>query len=193
MTSIQLVFPDMIQPRSCWITVRSRQSYRAAHHSVELSPELTCRLRQLSRAEGTTLFMMLLAGFLTLLYRYTGQTDLLLGSPVANRQRRELEPLIGFFVNTLALRSDLSGDPPFREVVARVREMCQGAYAHEETPFERLIEELRPERDLSRQPLVQVMFGLRSFPKPVEGAEGIMSPAVFHVGTGRAPSTCRLC
>src|SRR6185312_5172971 len=136
------------------------QSYRGAHYSFQLTSELTRALRELSRAADVTLFMTLLAGFEVLLYRYTGETDIVVGTPIANRNRAEIEGLIGVFVNTLVLRTDLTGEPSFRELLGRVREVALGAYAHQDLPFEKLVEELQPERSLSRQPLFQVMFNL---------------------------------
>ena len=108
--------------------------------------------------------MTLLAAFQTLLHRYTGQDDIVVGSPIAGRTRVEIEGLIGFFVNTLVLRNDLSGNPTFRELLARVRKNALDAYTHQEVPFEKLVEELQPERDLSRNPFFQVMFQLRNYP-----------------------------
>lgn len=134
------------------------QSYQGGRQSIELSESLTEALSQLSRQEGTTLFMTLLAAFKALLYRYTGQEDILVGSPIASRNRSEIETLIGFFVNTLVLRTDLTGNPTFQELLARIREVTLGAYAHQEVPFEKLVEELQPERNLSHSPLFQVMF-----------------------------------
>ncbi|SEP61869.1 amino acid adenylation domain-containing protein [Streptomyces sp. yr375] len=128
--------------------------------TFELPPELAGRLGALARERGATLYMVLLAGFQSLLARWTGQHDLAVGSPVAGRDRTELEPLIGFFVNTLVLRTDLSGDPTFGEAVRRVRETALAAYEHQDVPFDRLVEELRPERDLSRNPLFDVLFQL---------------------------------
>ncbi|MFF3847788.1 amino acid adenylation domain-containing protein [Streptomyces sp. NPDC002328] len=128
--------------------------------SFELPPELAGRLGSLARERGATLFMVLLAGFQSLLARWTGQHDLAVGSPVAGRDRTELEPLIGFFVNTLVLRTDLSGDPTFGEAVRRIRETALAAFEHQDVPFDRLVEELRPERDLSRNPLFDVLFQL---------------------------------
>jgi len=121
-------------------------------------------LRSLGRREGATLFMTLLAGFTALLHRYTGQDDLVLGTPVANRTRPEIEGLIGFFVNTLVVRTDLSGAPPFRELLGRVRHGALGAYAHQDLPFERLVAELNPERDLGRSPLFQAMLVFHNAP-----------------------------
>jgi amino acid adenylation domain-containing protein len=147
----------------------SVQTYRGATESLRLPAALADSLRELSRREDVTLFMTLLAAFQTLLMRYTGQRDVVVGSPIANRNRAEIEGLIGFFVNTLALRTDLSGDPPFVELLGRVREVALGAYGRQDLPFERLVEELQPERDLSRHPLFQVMMVLQNAPR--EGAE----------------------
>ncbi|MBA3530781.1 MAG: amino acid adenylation domain-containing protein, partial [Ardenticatenales bacterium] len=121
-------------------------------------------LQQRSQEEGSTLFMTLLAAFGVLLYRYSGQRGLVVGTPIANRNQVEIEGLIGFFVNTLALPLDLAGNPSFRQLLARVREETLGAYAHQELPFEKLVEVLQPERDLSRTPLFQVMFSFESAP-----------------------------
>ena len=140
------------------------QSFRGARQSVVLPKTLTDALYTLSRREEGTLFMMLLAAFQVLLYRYTGQEDIVVGSPIANRNRRESEELIGFFVNTLLLRADLSGNPTFRELLSRVREIALEAYEHQDLPFEKLVEELQPERDLGRNPLFQVMFLLLKDP-----------------------------
>lgn len=142
------------------------QSFNGARYSFALSRDLTARLLELSRREDATPFMTLLAAFYVLLYRYTGQADIVVGTPVANRNRQELESLIGFFVNTLALRVDLSGNPTFRELLAQVREVSLGAFAHQDLPFEMLVEELSPTRDASRNPLFQVMFALQNTPDP---------------------------
>ncbi|HVG06893.1 MAG TPA: amino acid adenylation domain-containing protein, partial [Thermoanaerobaculia bacterium] len=126
--------------------------------------ELTAALRALARRRGVTLFMTLLAAWQAVLGRLAGQTDVAVGMPVANRGRSEIEGLVGFFVNMLALRADLSGDPTFEELLARVRRTALDAYAHQELPFERIVDELHPERDLSRQPLVQVMIAFQDAP-----------------------------
>ncbi len=140
------------------------QRFRGARQPVLLSVALTEVLAALGRREGATLFMTLLAAFKTLLHRYTGQGDIVVGSPIANRNRAEIESLIGFFVNTLAMRTDLSGDPSFRELLKRVREVTMDAYAHQDLPFERLVEELQPERDPGHNPIFQVMFVLQNAP-----------------------------
>ncbi len=140
------------------------QSLRGAYQSFTLDHELTEALTLVSRLEGVTLFMTLLAAFGTLLYRYTGQQDILIGSPIANRNHAQIEGLIGLFVNTLVLRTDFSGHPSFRELLRRVREVALQAYAHQDLPFELLVEALQPERDLRRTPLFQVMFVFQNTP-----------------------------
>ncbi|HVG20252.1 MAG TPA: condensation domain-containing protein, partial [Blastocatellia bacterium] len=140
----------------------SRVSTRGAERACRLGREITDALKSLSQREGVTLFMTLVAAFKVLLYRYSGQEDILIGTPIANRNRREVEGLIGLFINTLVLRTDLSGEPTFRELLGRVKEVSLEAYAHQDVPFERLVEELQPERDMSRSPLFQVMFALQN-------------------------------
>jgi non-ribosomal peptide synthetase component F len=121
-------------------------------------------LQSLSRQEKATLYMTLLAAFQTLLYRYTGQEDVAVGTAIAGRTRAEVEYLIGIFINMLVMRADLSGNPSFRELLNRVREMALGAYAHQDIPFEKLVEELQPQRVLSQTPFFQVAFGLQNAP-----------------------------
>jgi amino acid adenylation domain-containing protein len=140
------------------------QGFQGGHLWVTLPAALVRDLRALGLREGGTLFMALLAGFQSLLHRYTGTEDFLVGSPVANRNRRELEDLIGFFVNTLPLRAPLGGDPSWRELLGRVRGVTLDAYAHQDLPFEKLVEALQPERDLSRSPLFQTLFALQNAP-----------------------------
>lgn len=142
----------------------ARQRFRGRYRRFELDPDLTTGLKRLSRREGVTLFMTLLAGFHILLARYTGHNDLAVGTPIANRTRSELETLIGLFVNTLVLRGDLSGDPSVRELLRRIRLMTLDAYAHQDLPFEKLVEEINPQRSLSHHPLFQVMFALQNAP-----------------------------
>jgi amino acid adenylation domain-containing protein len=136
------------------------QSYRGASESVTLDGTTLQSLRELSQKEQATLFMTLLAAFKLLLCRYTGQRDIVIGTPIAGRNRSETEDLIGFFVNTLVLRTDFSADCTFRDLLGRVRETALGAYAHQDLPFEKLVEELQPERDLSRTPLFQIFFNM---------------------------------
>jgi amino acid adenylation domain-containing protein len=138
----------------------TQHSAREASVQLQLSVELTTGLKQLSQHEGVTLFMTLLAGWQLLLARYSRQPDVVVGSPVANRTRSEVEGLIGFFVNTLVLRTQVDGELRVRELLQRVREVCLGAYAHQEVPFEMLVEELQPERNMGHTPLFQVMLNL---------------------------------
>ena len=142
------------------------QSFRGSLQSFLLARGLTDSLKALSQQESVTLFMTLLAAFKVLLHRYTGQTDILVGSGIANRNRVEIEPLIGFFVNTMVLRTDLSGNPTVRELLRRVRDVSLGAYAHQDLPFEQLVEEIQPVRSLSHAPLFQVSFLLQNTPLP---------------------------
>jgi amino acid adenylation domain-containing protein/non-ribosomal peptide synthase protein (TIGR01720 family) len=140
------------------------QTFNGSYHVFPVSVELTQQLEKLSQQQGVTMFMTLLAAYNTLLYRYTGQEDILVGTPIANRDRTELEGLIGFFVNTLVMRTEISGDHTFNELLPRMREMALSAYAHQDLPFEMLVEALQPERDLSHTPLFQVMFVLLNAP-----------------------------
>ncbi|HEY0795432.1 MAG TPA: amino acid adenylation domain-containing protein [Acidisarcina sp.] len=140
------------------------QTYNGALSSVRISKGLTDALKSASRVHGVTLNMTMLAAFQVLLSRYSGQDDIVVGSPIANRNRSELEGLIGFFANTLVLRTRLDGDPAFSEVLRRVKETTLSADAHQDMPFEKLVEGLRPERSLSHSPLFQVLFSLRNTP-----------------------------
>jgi amino acid adenylation domain-containing protein len=149
---------------------RSRQhSSAGASYDFELSRPLSESLHRLSRSEGATLFMTLLAGFKAVLCRWTGEEDIVLGTPVANRSHVEMESIVGLFANTLALRTDLAGDLTFRQLLGRVREVSLGAYAHQDMPFEKLVEELQPERKLGQHPLFQISF--------VFQAPGMQGPA----------------
>ncbi|AFY82813.1 condensation domain-containing protein [Oscillatoria acuminata] len=139
----------------------------------QFSPTLSEAVRELNRQEEVTLFMTLLAGFKILLCCYSQQEDIAVGSPVAGREKPETRGLIGFFINTLVLRTDLSGNPNFREVLQRVRAVASGAYAHQALPFDKLVEELQPERNLSYNPLFQVMFILQNAPIPTVEIPGL--------------------
>ncbi|WP_420130679.1 amino acid adenylation domain-containing protein [Longimicrobium sp.] len=140
------------------------QSHRGASHAFEVPPALAARLRALARETDSTLFMVLLAAFDLLIHRLSGRDDVVVGSPIAGRMRGEVEGLIGFFVNTMALRTDLSGDPTFRALIGRVRETTLEAYAHQDLPFERVVEAIQPDRTLSHNPLFQVAFALQNVP-----------------------------
>jgi amino acid adenylation domain-containing protein len=142
----------------------STQTYRGATYSCRLSPQLTEQAQSLSMRTGSTLFMTLLAGFSVLMYRYSGQSDIIIGSPIANRNRQEIESLIGFFVNTLVLRTKLEEHIGFEQVLAQVKSNTLRAYEYQDTPFERIVEALQPERSLSHSPLFQVMFVLQNTP-----------------------------
>ncbi|MEW6495759.1 MAG: amino acid adenylation domain-containing protein, partial [Cyanobacteriota bacterium] len=156
------------------------QTYQGATQFLQLPKRLSEALEALSQQEGVTLFMTLLAAFQTLLYRYTQQEDIAIGSPIANRNYSEIEGLIGFFVNSLVLRTDLSGNPTFRELLSRVREVALGAYAHQDLPFEKLVEELHPERSLNQNPLFQVVFALQNAPMTALELLGLkLSPLQF--------------
>ena len=171
----------------------AQQTHRGAHLPFQLSTELSAGLKQLSQREGVTLFMTLLAAWQLLLARYSGQADVVVGSPVANRTRSEVEGLIGFFVNTLVLRTEVNGELRVRELLQRVREVCLGAYAHQEVPFEMLVEQLQPERDLSYTPLFQVMLVLQNAPQAqVEWAGVGMRALELESGTAKYDLTLGL-
>jgi non-ribosomal peptide synthetase component F/acyl carrier protein len=149
------------------------ESTRGATQSFRLNAADKQALKSLSRRQGVTLFMTLLATFKTLLHHYSGEEDIVIGSPIAGRNRAEVEGLIGFFVNALVLRTSLSGDPGFYELLARVREVALGAYAHQDVPFEKLVEELRAGRDRTRSPLFQVAFTLDNTPRQSLDVSGL--------------------
>ncbi|KJH70631.1 non-ribosomal peptide synthetase [Aliterella atlantica] len=160
------------------------QSFVGSKREFALSKSLTAALKTVSRQEGVTLFMTLLAAFKVLLYRYSGQSDILVGSPVANRNHQELKPLIGCFVNTLALRTNLSENLTFTQLLKQIREVTLGAYAHQDLPFDQLVETVQPERDLSRHPLFQVWFALHNTPLPaLQVADITLTRLTVDVGT----------
>jgi aspartate racemase len=162
------------------------QTDRGARLSRRLPLDLTERLEALSRAQGATPYMLSLAAFQVLLHRYTGQVDFAVGSPIAGRTRAELEGLIGFFVNTLVLRVNLSGNPTFTELLDRSRRVAWAAYAHQDVPFERLVEKLKPERDLSRNPLFQVMLAYQNAPRSsIELPGFLVSPMDVRIDTSK--------
>ena len=175
---------------------RPRPAVRTSAGAVErfaLPAPLTIGVHDLARREQATPFMVLLAAFTTLLHRYTGQTDVMVGTPIANRSRLETEGLIGLFANTLVLRTDLSGAPTFRELLRRVRTTALGTYAHQDTPFEKLVEVLQPARDMSRSPLFDVMFGLQNQPAEILTLPGLrLTPLASHSGTAKVDLTVQL-
>jgi len=142
------------------------QTINGDYTVFDFSEEESARINDFARQHGVTLFMLLLAGFEALLHRYSGQEKFNIGTPIANRNRSEIEPLIGFFVNTLVIRADLSGAPIFTQILQRVRETALGAYAHQDVPFEKIVEAMQPERDLAHSPLFQVMFVLQNTAPP---------------------------
>jgi aspartate racemase len=148
-------------------------SFHGEKQSLRLPVELGNDVCRLARAEGATLFMVMFAAFQALLSRYSGQADICVGTPVANRNRAELEQLIGVFVNTLVMRTDLSGDPTFAELLQRVREGALAGYAHQDLPFEALVDELHPERSLSRNPLFDVIFAMQNAPRSETKLDGV--------------------
>ncbi len=159
-------------------TVQAHKAFRGSKRKLVLSKELTQKLKELCQKEEATLFMVLLAAYQVLLHRYTGEEDIVVGSPIAGRCLAETEDLIGLFVNALALRVDLSGNPSFRELLGRVKEVALGAYANQDLPFETLVKELAPDRSLARNPLFQVMFVLQSESIPTLELPGL---TVSHV------------
>lgn len=170
-------------------TDRSRprlQTFNGANHLFTLPPALTDALKNLSRRHGVTLYMTLLAAFQILLSRYSGQKEFLVGSPIANRNYTETEALIGFFANTLVLRARLAGNPIFRDLLKQVRNTTLDAYAHQDLPFEKLVEEVDPERDMSRSPLFQVMFIFLNVPaESLKLPNLTLAPASFSFDTAK--------
>ena len=161
------------------------QTFKGSQEIISFSAETTKALKALGQQEGVTLFMSLLAGFQTLLSRYSGQDQIVIGTDVANRTTTETEQLIGFFINLLALKTDLSGNPTFRELLGRVREVALGAYAHQEMPFDKLVEELQPERSLSHNPIVQTLFVMQNLPRQKRELAGLtLQP--FEVPSSRS-------
>jgi amino acid adenylation domain-containing protein len=162
------------------------QRFRGAWVSETVAADLSGKLRELASGAGATLFMVLLAAFKVLVARHTGREDVVIGTPIAGRRRTELEGLIGFFLNTLVLRSDLRGNPEFSEVVARVKQTTLGAYDHQELPFEKLLELLQPTRSTAYTPVVQVMFNLHNEPGGSMNLEGLrVSPFSVDRGTAK--------
>ncbi len=149
------------------------QTSNGSSEKITLPKRLFQGLEKLSQEKDATLFITLLAAFKVLLYRYTSQDDIVVGSPIANRTRREVEDLVGLFVNPLALRTDLSGDPQFSNLLENVRENLLGAYGHQDLPFEKLVEEIQPDRDLSKTPIFQVMFIMQNEPEHTFDLPGI--------------------
>jgi hypothetical protein len=149
------------------------ETFRGDVKNIQIPSDLTQRLKRLSRQENVTLYMTLLAAYNVLLSRYSGQEDIVVGTPIANRNRSEIENVIGFFANTLPLRCSVAGDPSFHELLRRVREVALGAYAHQDLPFEKVVEALRPERSLGYNPIFQVIFALQNQPRPPRDFAGL--------------------
>ena len=156
---------------------------RGAMKSMVLPRNLVEKLFGLSRAEGVTLFMTLLAAFQVLLARYSGQEDIVVGSPIANRTHAELEPLIGLFVNTIALRTAVAGDVSFTELLTRVKRTCVDAFANAIVPFDRVVERLQPERSLSYNPVFQVMFAYQGTAAELPACDGLRMEGKTLQGT----------
>jgi len=157
------------------------QTFNGARLPLTLPQSLTEQLRLLGQTNRGTLFMTLLAAFQSLLSRYTGQQDISVGSPIAGRNHVALEGLIGFFANPLVMRTQFDDDPTFSQLLARVREIALGAYAHQDVPFELIVEELQPSRNLSHSPLFQVLFVLQNAPQEALDLTGLQ----VHLSAGR--------
>ena len=169
------------------------QSFRGARQYLRLSRGLTDSLKAFCKSRSVTPYMVLLAGFQALLHRYSGQADVAVGTPVANRHRAETEPLIGFFVNTLVMRTDLGGNPTFSELLRRVKRVALGAYAHQALPFDRVVEELRPVRKQSHAPLFQHIFVLQNTPAGSDRIPGLaVEPYEVDRGTSMFDMTVTL-
>ncbi|MEM8718482.1 MAG: amino acid adenylation domain-containing protein [Cyanobacteria bacterium P01_G01_bin.39] len=152
------------------------QTFKGANQSFRLGEQLTQKLNVLAQKSGVTMFMLLLAAYKVLLSRHSGQEDIIVGVPIANRNRAEIEALVGFFTNTLVLRSNLANCPTFKDFLLQIKELTYGAYDHQDLPFEKLVEELQPERDLSYNPLFQAKFRLENIPRPIEIPELTITP-----------------
>src|SRR6266850_3071390 len=163
----------------------SVQTFRGAYESFTLSADLNAALKGLAREEGATLFMTLLAAFQTLLWRHTRQDTIVIGAPIANRTRKETESLVGFFVNTLVMSTTITADMTFRELLRQVKETTLAAYSHQDLPFEKLVEELQPERSLSHNPLFQVTLSLQNVPEALGRGNFMIDPIGFDVSTTR--------
>jgi hypothetical protein len=164
----------------------SVQRHSGAHHPIALPGRLGSALVALGRQEGATFFMTMLAAFCTLLYRVSGQEDIVVGSPIANRNHLELAPMIGFFTNTIALRVRVGGNPTFRQVLQRAREAALGAYAHQDLPFEKVVEAVGPKRDASYNPIFQVNFRAQESQRPVLRLPGVdVEPMSIDIGFSR--------
>ena len=178
---------EQLAAPTCWNCRLTRHDRRCgiirATAGVLPSAGLSEELKRVSQEAGATLFMTLLVGFQVLLSRYSGQADIVVGTPVANRTLAETEGLIGLFINTLALRTRVSGELTWAEMLNRVREASLGAYEHQELPFEKLVEELQPERELNRHPLFQVMLVLQNAPR--EALEQGLSLRMLRAETNR--------
>ncbi|MGK7940310.1 MAG: amino acid adenylation domain-containing protein [Crocosphaera sp.] len=159
------------------------QTHQGDSYSWELSPELTTKIKSFCQEEGVTLFMTLLAVFKILLSRYTAEKDIIVGTPIASRNRTEIENLIGFFINTLALRTNLGENPSFRELLNRVQQVTLDAYSHQDLPFEKLVKELKPERNLSHNPIFQVWFNMINLPKNGIDCDGLQVKSIPVVET----------
>ena len=186
----QLAKPTTIQLPTDYPRPKS-QTYEGGFEPIFMEKALTERLKAICNKEGTTLFMIILAAFQTLLYRYSNQTDILTGTVVANRNRKEVKNLVGFFMNTLVLRSDFEGNPSFIEVLRKIKNMALDAYTYQELPFDKLLEELRPERDASRTPLFQTMLIFHNTQKVELELSGLKMNQI-EVESGMAPFDLRL-